>query len=157
MSRKVGAVVVGGDYQGLGIVRSLGRRQIPVCVIDDERSIARRSRYTTHSVRVKDLRDQERSVEAVLQVGRRLGLDGWVLYPTREEHVAAFARHREVLGRQYRVPTPEWTTVAWAWDKRKTYRLAESLGVPTPRTWYPSGIDDLAAIDEDPPFAIKPA
>ena len=32
----VGAVVVGGDYQGLGIVRSLGRRGIPVCIVDDE-------------------------------------------------------------------------------------------------------------------------
>ena len=48
---RVGAVVCGGDYQGLGIVRSLGRRGIPVCVIDDERSIARFSRYTTSSVR----------------------------------------------------------------------------------------------------------
>ncbi len=42
--RPGGAVVVGGDFNGLGIVRSLGRRGIPVCVIDDERSIARHSR-----------------------------------------------------------------------------------------------------------------
>ena len=40
-----GAIVIGGDYQGLGIARSLGRRGIPVCVIDDETSIARASRY----------------------------------------------------------------------------------------------------------------
>jgi glycerol-3-phosphate dehydrogenase len=31
-----GAVVIGGDYQGLGIVRSLGRRGIPICILDDE-------------------------------------------------------------------------------------------------------------------------
>src|SRR5918994_7379778 len=82
-----GAVVVGGDYQGLGIVRSLGRRGVPICVIDDERSIARFSRYTRHAVRVADLRDEERTVDAVLRVGRRLGLRGWVLFPTREETV----------------------------------------------------------------------
>jgi predicted ATP-grasp superfamily ATP-dependent carboligase len=157
MSEKVGAIVVGGDYQGLGIVRSLGRHQVPVCVVDDERSIARRSRYTTHFVRAKDLRDQERSVHAVLEVGRRLGLEGWVLYPTREETVAAFARHRDVLSEHFRVPTPGWATVAWAWDKRKTYRLAERLGVPIPRTWYPSGIEGLGEVDGNPPFAIKPA
>ena len=34
-----GALVVGGDYQGLGIIRSLGRRGIPTCVIDDEQWI----------------------------------------------------------------------------------------------------------------------
>ncbi len=43
--RAPGAIVVGGDYQGLGIVRSLGRRGIDVLVLDDERSIGRRSRY----------------------------------------------------------------------------------------------------------------
>ena len=46
----VGAVVVGGDYQGLGIVRSLGRHKVPVCIIDDEYSISRFSKYATHVV-----------------------------------------------------------------------------------------------------------
>jgi D-aspartate ligase len=54
LSRPPGAVVIGGDYQGLGIVRSLGRVGIPVCVIDDEHSISRFSRYATHGVRVRD-------------------------------------------------------------------------------------------------------
>ncbi len=152
-----GAVVIGGDYQGLGVVRSLGRRGIPVCVIDDERSIAKYSHYATHAVRVDSLRDQRQTVDVVLDVGKRFGLDGWVLYPTREETVAAFAHHREVLSRQYRVPTPDWETVRWAWDKRNTYALAAKLGVPSPRTWYPRGIDGLAGIDAEPPFVLKPA
>jgi D-aspartate ligase len=152
-----GAVVIGGDYQGLGVVRSLGRRGIPVCVIDDERSIAKYSHYATHAVRVDNLRDQRQTVDVVLDVGKRFGLDGWVLYPTREETVAAFAHHRELLSRQYRVPTPDWETVRWAWDKRNTYALAAKLGVPSPRTWYPRGIDGLAGIDAEPPFVLKPA
>ena len=50
-----GAVVVGGDYQGLGILRSLGRRGVPVCVVDDEHSISRYSKYCTHFVKVARL------------------------------------------------------------------------------------------------------
>ena len=50
------AFLVEEDYQGLGIIRSLGRRRVPVCVVDDERSIGRFSRYTTHAVKVADLR-----------------------------------------------------------------------------------------------------
>jgi len=98
--------------------------------VDDERSIARFSRFTSHAVKVADLRDEHRTVETVLDVGRQLGLDGWVLYPTREETVAAFSRHRAVLTEQFRVPTPDWDTVRWAWDKRNTYQLAEDLGIP---------------------------
>jgi D-aspartate ligase len=157
MSGTVGAVVVGGDFQGLGIVRSLGRRGIPVCIIDDEKSIGRFSRYATHAVRVADLRDEERTVQAVLHVGRKLGLDGWVLYPTREETVAAFSRHRDRLGEVFRVPTPGWDCISQAWDKRNTYALAERLSIPTPRTWYPRTLDELAAVDGDFPLVIKPA
>jgi predicted ATP-grasp superfamily ATP-dependent carboligase len=155
--KTVGAVVVGGDYQGLGIVRSLGRRKIPVCVIDDERSIARFSKYTTYAVSVDSLRDERQTVERVLEIGRRLDLEGWVLYPTRDETVAALARYRSSLTGFFRVPTPAWDTTQWFWDKRKTYRLAHEIGISTPSTWYVRDISDLENIDADPPFVIKPA
>jgi D-aspartate ligase len=154
---QVGALVVGGDQLGLGIVRSLGRQGVPVCIIDDERSISRFSRYTTHTVQVTDLRDEQRAIETVLEVGQRLGLAGWVLYPTRDETVAAFSRYRSVLEEFFRVPTPDWSSIQWAWDKRNTYRKAEELGIPVPRTWYLRDIHELDSIDAEPPFAIKPA
>ena len=101
-----GAIVIGGDYQGLGIVRSLGRRGIPVCVIDDEKSIARFSRYTTHSLLVPSLRKEGQTVEALAAAEHRLGLHGWVVYPTRDETVAELAHHRSCLCDVFRVPTP---------------------------------------------------
>lgn len=154
----VGAVVIGGDYQGLGIVRSLGRQGIPVCVVDDERSISRFSRFCTQFVRLPDLREERKAIAGLLEVGERLGLQGWVLYPTREELVAAFSRNRQELSQVFRVPTPEWESVRWAWDKRNTYRLARELGIPTPATHYLDNIDQLAELDGlTPPFAIKPA
>jgi D-aspartate ligase len=153
----VGAVVVGGDYQGLGIVRSLGRKGVPVCVIDDEQSIARYSRYTTHTITVPSLRDERQTVDAVLEIGQRLNLEGWVLYPTREETVAAFARYRSLLSPFFRVPTPEWDTTQWFWDKRKTYELAKELDIPIPRTWYPNATEELEQVSGDAPYVVKPA
>lgn len=154
----IGAVVIGGDYQGLGIVRSLGRRGVPVCVIDDEKSIARYSRYCTHFAKVGPLREERKIVDTLTETAEQLGIAGWVLYPTREELVAAISLHREELGRYYRVPTPEWSSVQWAWDKRNTYRLAREQEIPTPATHYPETVADLAALDDaKPPFVIKPA
>jgi D-aspartate ligase len=153
----VGAVVLGGDYQGLGIVRSLGRHGVPVCVIDDERSIARYSRYVEISLVVPSLLDAKDLVQTVLEIGRSRRLIGWVLYPTRDEQVAALSQHREELSEIYRVPTPEWGKAKWLWDKRNTYSMAEKLNIPIPRTWYPQGMDDLEHVSGRFPFAIKPA
>jgi predicted ATP-grasp superfamily ATP-dependent carboligase len=138
-------------------MRSLGRRKVPVCVIDDEHSIARFSRYATHSVTVSSLRHEAQTVDAIMETGRRLGLEGWVLYPTRDETVAALAHNRPLLSEMFRVPTPPWETVKWSWDKRNTYKLANDLGIPTPRTWCPESVEDLEEITAEPPFTIKPA
>jgi D-aspartate ligase len=154
---KVGAVVVGGDYQGLGIVRSLGRQGVPVCVVDDEHSISRFSRYASHGVKIRDLRDEENAVFTLLDLGRRMKLQGWILYPTRDELVAAFARYRSELSEVFRVPTPEWEVVKWAWDKRNTYGLAQELGIPAPLTCCLENVDDWSRVEFEPPFAIKPA
>ncbi|HEY6748335.1 MAG TPA: ATP-grasp domain-containing protein [Mycobacteriales bacterium] len=152
-----GALVIGGDYQGLGIARSLGRHGIPVSVLDDERSIARGSRYVQHTVRVPDLRGEPETVAALASARERLGLDGWVLYPTRDETVAVLARHRRELSRWFRVPTPDWPAVRACWDKRETYAVAERLGIPHPLTWVPADESDLAAAAGSEPLVIKPA
>jgi len=153
----VGCVVIGGDYQGLGIVRSAGRHGVPTCIIDDERSIARFSRYATHSVQVPGLRDEQKTVDTLIDIGRKLSLKGWVIYPTRDETVAAISRHKKELSNWFRVPTPDWNVTRWAWDKRNTYRKAEELGIPIPRTWFPESIEDLDRVDAEFPLIIKPS
>jgi len=157
LGRPPGAVVIGGDYQGLGIVRSLGRMGVPVCVIDDEHSISRFSRYATHSVRVPDLRQEEPTVATLLRIGRSLNLQGWVLFPTRDEIVAALARNRSTLSQVFRVPVPEWDTVYWMLDKRNTYQLAKQLNIPFPKTWSPLTEEALDEIDSPFPLVLKPA
>ena len=152
-----GAVVLGGDYQGLGIVRSLGARRIPICVVDDETSISSFSRYCKNAVRVGKLRDERQIVDQLLAIGTRLGLYGWVLYPTRDELVAAFSKSRAQLNTIFRVPTPEWETVKWAWDKRNTYRLAQELRIPTPLTYSPPEPEALDDLSWPAPYVIKPA
>jgi D-aspartate ligase len=152
-----GALVVGGEHPGLGVARSLGRRGIPVCVLDDKQAISAFSRYVKSFVRVKDLKNERNTVESVLEVGRRLDLKNWVLFPTRDETVAAFSRHRKELSELFRVTTPDWNTVQWAWNKRKTYELATRLNIPCPQTFNPQGPDELETLYPHLPLAIKPA
>lgn len=157
MSRPPGGIVIGGDYQGLGVVRSLGRRGVDVVVIDDEHSISRYSRYAGASYRFRDLRSADETVSALLTLKQRRDVYGWVVYPTREETVAALSQHRTELLEHFRIPTPDWAVTRWAWDKRNTYRRAMELGIPTPRTWRIAHEDELAMVDAAPPYVIKPA
>ena len=149
-----GAVVIGGDYQGLGIVRSLGRKGIPICILDDEYSISRYSRYATYGIRVPDLRNENNVVETLVYLGRQLNLRGWVLFPTRDELVATLSRHKAALSEVFRVPTPAWETVKWVWNKRNTYRLAHELKMPIPESWFPDTLSDLDEITT--PFPSGP-
>ena len=157
IAQPIGAIVIGGEHPGLGIVRSLGRKGIPICVIDDQYSISQFSRYASRVVRVQDLRDELNTVNSVLEVGQRYGLKGWVLFPTRDETVAAFSRHRNRLAEFFRVTTGEWGTVRWAWDKKNTYELAAQLGIPVPHTYNPRTEADLAPLYGRLPLALKPA
>jgi D-aspartate ligase len=153
----VGALVVGGDHPGLAIARSLGRRGIPVYVIDDQYCISSFSRYATKVVRVENILDERKTVDAVLEVGRRYDLRNWILFPTRDENVAAFSRYRTELAQFFRVTTGDWNSIEWAWDKKKTYELAEKLNIPCPRTFNPKSIDEVPGLYSRLPLAIKPA
>ena len=155
--KEVGAVVIGGEHPGLGIARSLGRRGIPVYIFDDQYSISQFSRYTQRSIRIRDLRDEQKTVDSVLEMGERYGLKDWVLFPTRDETVAAFSRHRQRLEQFFRVTTANWESVKWAWDKKNTYERAAQLGIPVPGTWNPRNLEDISQLYNHLPLAIKPA
>ena len=156
-SDRIGAIVIGGEHPGLGVARSLGSRGIPVCIVDDQHSISQFSKYTTRVVQVKDLRNEKNAVDSVMEIGRRYGLEGWVLFPTRDETVAAFSRYRDQLAGFFRVTTANWETVRWAWDKKNTYDRAVELGIPVPRTYNVKTEEELAELYDRLPLAIKPA
>jgi predicted ATP-grasp superfamily ATP-dependent carboligase len=128
-----------------------------VCVLDDEISISRASRFVRDAIRVRSLRTEQALLDALALARAKFGLSGWVLYPTREENVAGIAANRDVLTKEFRVPTPGLTSILHAWDKREVYSLAERLSIPVPRTWFPKSEEDLAAIEVDDPVVLKPA
>jgi predicted ATP-grasp superfamily ATP-dependent carboligase len=152
-----GAIVVGGDYQGLGIVRSLGRLGVRVSVIDDERSIARFSRFATTATRVADLYNEDTIVSALLAASGGAAAPGDVVFATRDEIVAAISRNRDALAAVYRVPTPPWESIHHVWDKRQTYELARALEIPTPRTVVADDDRALERLELDYPVVVKPA
>jgi D-aspartate ligase len=152
-----GALVVGGDYRGLGIVRSLGRRGIPVWVLTDgDDVLATRSRYAARHMPLEGHAYDEQSA-SLLRLADRHALDGWTLFPTSDRSAAMVGQHHAELAERYVLTTPSWDTLRWAFDKRLTYELAERLGITYPRTWKAADADEAAALPVEYPVIVKPA
>ena len=85
-------------------------------------------------------------------------VEGWVVYPTREETVAALVAPPRRAARALPHPDAGLGGDAWAWDKRNTYARAR-------RAWHP-GAAHVARLHRgrsstqstaSPPYVIKPA
>ena len=159
MMRKLhadGAIVIGGDYRGLGIVRSLGRRQIPVCVLTDEHILGGFSRFTSYRLAWPKSSDSDQ-LKFLLNLGSRPEFAGWTLFPTSDETAALLAKGYAQLKEKFVLTTPSWESLRWAYDKRLTYRLAASVSVRHPWTLYPRSREDSALREAVFPMILKPA
>ena len=45
MQEKVGALITGGDFQALGVLRTLAKKDIPVIMLDSDHCIGKYSRF----------------------------------------------------------------------------------------------------------------
>src|SRR6266852_5892082 len=157
MSETTGALVIGGNLNGLTIARSLGRYGVPVWVTTPPNiKLASCSRYTLRTLPWPD-GECETQVEYLLRVAERYGLDQWVLFPTSDESAALLSKFHTVLSRRFRVSTPSWNVLRWAYDKRLTYQIAARQQVDCPFTSYPAAEEDLKAIEFAFPAILKPA
>jgi D-aspartate ligase len=157
MNKTTGALVVGGNLNGLSIARSLGRHSVPVWVASPPNvRLASFSRYTRRTL-PWPTGDDETQVEYLLEIAARNNLDQWVLYPTSDKSAALLSRFHAELSRRYRVSTPTWNVLRWAYDKRLTYRLAADRKVDYPTTFYPLTDTDLKSVNCEFPAILKPA
>jgi predicted ATP-grasp superfamily ATP-dependent carboligase len=154
---QIGALVTGADYRGLGIVRSLGRRGIPVWVLKRAgHRLAATSRYARSSTLWTE-GDDSRRIEFLLDLANRQGLKGWVLFPTDDEVVGLVARHHDVLSKAFCLTIPPWDELRWSCDKRLLSKLAADLKIDQPWTFCPANREEVARLDCKFPVIIKPA
>src|SRR5256885_12097700 len=142
-----GALIMGADYRGLGVVRSLGRRGIPVWVIKQGgHLVATTSRYVGRNVGWPR-KDESRQIDFLINLTAKHNLKGWALFPTDDYAVSLVSRNHEALASHYCLTVPPWEELRWACDKRLLHRLAHDLGVQQPWAASPNTREELAALD----------
>jgi D-aspartate ligase len=156
VSDVTGALVIGGDYRALTVVRSLGRRGIPVWVLPEQQKIAAKSRYAIQQHPLPKT-GGDAQIAFLLSLAEKHHLNGWVVLPTEDKHAALIARHQGLLSRRFKLATSRWETVEVAYDKRATYRAAIEHGVDHPKTFYPRDRHEIESLDFAYPVILKPA
>lgn len=151
-----GAVVTGGDFQAIGVINSLGRKGIPVHVLDHEASIGRFSRYCKRFSFAPNPSMEEKYLGFLIDYSKRLEPDKWVLFANNDLVVRLLSRHKKTLEKHFRIPTPDWESIKYVFNKKNTYQLAESLGITAPKTYYPRDVYDLDKLNLSFPAVIKP-
>lgn len=157
MSDTTGALIIGANLNGLTIARSLGRHGVPVCVTTPLNiRLASCSRYTLRTFPWPNA-DEEGQVKYLLELAEKHCLEQWVLFPTSDESAALLSKFHGVLSRAFRVSTPAWDVLRWAYDKRFTYQLAAEERVDYPSTINPATEEDLKTARFAFPAVLKPA
>jgi D-aspartate ligase len=157
MKNRPGAVITGGDFQGLGVVRTLGSKGIPVLLMDSDPCIARYSRFTKKFVKAPHPADSEAYLDFLMAVARKESIQGWVIFPNSDEAVYVLSRYKGILEEFYRVPTPRWEVIRNVYMKKETYRVAEENGIPVPKRYEANNLEELKGLDLSYPLVIKPS
>jgi len=153
------AVVTYMSYSGLGIVRSLGRRGIPVYALDpDPKQIGMDSRFCKSKVCPSIESDEEKHIEFLIQLSKASGQKP-VLFPTGDNTVLCYAKYENVLKDYFLFTGPGCKTIEKLVTKDSFFRTALECNVPAPDTYVPDSLSDVNNIASkiSYPCIIKPA
>lgn len=129
----IGAIVIEGHVQGLSNVRSLGELGIPVYVVDRMHCLAMHSRFCRKFFRVDDFTSEE-FIDFLVSLSEKEKLDGWILIPSNDHIVENLSRHKETIGKHYRMLVPSESELYRIINKLRLLELARGCGVPIPNT-----------------------
>ena len=157
MSEKVGAVITGGDFQGLGVMRTLAKKDVPIILLDSDLCIGRFSRFKKKFFKSPHPSEEKSYLNFLIDLAKKEKIHGWVIFPNSDESVYVLSKYKDILSEFYRIPTPGWDVIQNVYVKQKTYQVAEENGIPVPKTYIPKNIEELLELDIEFPLVIKPS
>jgi predicted ATP-grasp superfamily ATP-dependent carboligase len=154
---RIGAVITGGDFQGLGVLRTLARKEIPIILLDSDHCISKYSRFKKKFIKSPQPAEAESYRDFLIDLATRENVNGWVIFPNSDEAVYVLSRYKKMLENYYRIPTPCWEVIQNVYIKKETYKVAEQNGIPIPKMYNAGSLEQLVESDLQYPLVIKPS
>ena len=153
----IGAILTGGDFQGLAVLRSLASKGIPVVLLDHEHSISKYSKYKKKCFHAPSPYDSEAYIKYLIELVEKENLKDWVIFPNSDQIVYNIAKYRDTLIDYLRIPVPKFETINKVHNKNITYQICEDNGIPIPKTYFAGELKQLLEMNLEYPLVIKPA
>jgi len=151
-------VVLSTHNTGLGLIRSIGEAGLPVvAVYYDKNDMGYVSKYVVERVFTAHPEESEKQfIDTLVDLADRYG-EG-LLVPADDATLVTVSKNKDLLKQHYTVACTEWDTAQRFIDKKYTYELASSVGVPIPKTIVPKNINEAREYAEsvDYPCLVKP-
>jgi len=152
-------VLDGEQYSSLAIVRSLGRQGLKITVAaSDNDAICRHSKFTTNFFTYPNpLVDVDGFCKVINeQISKK---EYTLIIPVTELTTLPLSKIRKQLEQKTCLAIADNKALEWVTDKAKTFKLAEDVGVPVPKSHY---INTPHALEENIknirfPVVIKPS
>jgi predicted ATP-grasp superfamily ATP-dependent carboligase len=126
-------------------------------VLDSERLLGTYTRYGKVVLLPEASQEPEQWFHFLECLGSRLASPG-ILFPTSDEHVVLLSSGAERLQQHFRFLIPDRATIERIVNKRSQYGIAEKVGIPTPRSYFPESAEDIRRLSEGLPYPciLKP-
>ena len=158
MPQKPGVIILGNEYQALGLLRQLSAAGIKCVLIDqDSYGPALFSRFRTQFHRSPAYQSDD-FWPWLSNLANANGYAGWVVVPTDDEQMRQFAEHFAEAQSLFRYAGLPWERYQHVYNKRLAHVFATDLGIPVAKTFIPKSRSDLPTREEmEFPLIIKPA
>ena len=153
------AIVLSSHTMGLSVIRALGMMGVPIIVMvyNPREDMGYVSKYVSERIPVPHPEKfEDQFIEALVKQASRLG--GSLLIPTSDETLVAVSRNKTLLERDYIVACTDWNITEQFINKKRTYAIADAIGVPAPKTMIPHSVEDVEGYSRtvDYPCLVKP-
>lgn len=155
---KVPAVVLSLYYSGLALVRSLGRKGVPVYAMDHTvTNVGLYSKYAQRYI-CPDPKIQPDKLLKCLKKLRQKAACRPVLFPTGDEYVLFVSRNRGKLDKDFEIVMADRQVQEDLVSKSGLHEIAIRAGIPEPQTFIIKSPNELSYVSEEMsyPCILKP-
>jgi predicted ATP-grasp superfamily ATP-dependent carboligase len=153
------AIVLSSHTMGLGVIRALGIMGVPIVAVvyNENEDMGYVSKYVKEWIPAPHPeKAEDQFIEVLMKCAARLS--GSLVIPTNDETLAVVSHHKTLLECHYLVACTEWNITEQFIDKKHTYALADTIGIPAPKTIVPHSLEDVDRYSRtiDFPCLVKP-